>query len=214
MALHAGENFERELGGGLLFRVTSEKQPGWFFDIVPAEAVSKDYIYPVNLPLRFNPNQTLGPGYGENAKSSLGYAHEMQFLIYKTDYDQVSSLTENVLWPDKVSDPDRAFGDFASAVHRAKKGRLKVTVSSYKTGRNRCAAPHQVASADHDSSGVSICARVLSDANCLSGGFGLFGAVSLHTATALEAGMALVGSFASGRSLTRLKCAGFRDDAT
>jgi hypothetical protein len=133
VALHAGENFERELGGGLLFRVTSEKQPGWFFDIVPAEAVSKDYIYPVNLPLRFNPNQTLGPGYGENAKSSLGYAHEMQFLIYKTDYDQVSSLTENVLWPDKVSDPDRAFGDFASAVHRAKKGRLKVTVSSYKT---------------------------------------------------------------------------------
>jgi hypothetical protein len=133
VALHAGENFERELGGGLLFRVTSEKQPGWFFDIVPAEAVSKDYIYPVNLPLRFNPNQTLGPGYGENAKSSLGYAHEMQFLIYKADYDQVLSLTENVLWPDKVSDPDRAFGEFARAVHRAKKGRLKVTVSSYKT---------------------------------------------------------------------------------
>jgi hypothetical protein len=133
VALHAGENFERELGGGLLFRMTSEKQPGWFFDIVPAEANSKDYIYPVNLPLRFNPNQTLGPGYGENVKSSLGYAHEMQFLLYKADYDQVSSLIDGVLWPDKVSDPDRALAEFARAARRAKKGRLKVIISSYKT---------------------------------------------------------------------------------
>jgi hypothetical protein len=131
--LHVSEDFEKELGGGLLFRVKSGKQPGWFVDIVPAEATSQDYIYPVNLPLRFNPNQTLGPGYGETVRSSLAYTHEMQFLLYKPDYDQVSSLIGNVLWSYRSSDPDKALSDYASAARKAKKGMLKVTVSSYKT---------------------------------------------------------------------------------
>ena len=133
VTLHVSEDFEKELGGGLLFRVKSEKQPGWFVDIVPAEATSQDYIYPVNLPLRFNPNQTLGPGYGETVRSSLAYTHEMQFLLYKPDYDQVSSLIGNVLWSYRSSDPDKALSDYASAARKAKKGMLKVTVSSYKT---------------------------------------------------------------------------------
>jgi hypothetical protein len=133
VTLHVSEDFEKELGGGLLFRVKSEKQPGWFVDIVPAEATSQDYIYPVNLPLRFNPNQTLGPGYGESVRSSLAYTHEMQFLLYKPDYDQVSSLIGNVLWSYRSSDPDKALSDYASAARKAKKGMLKVTVSSYKT---------------------------------------------------------------------------------
>lgn len=133
VTLHVSEDFEKELGGGLLFRVKSEKQPGWFVDIVPAEATSRDYIYPVNLPLRFNPNQTLGPGYGESVRSSLAYPHEMQFLLYKPDYDRVSSLIGNVLWSYQTSDPDKALSDYASAARKAKKGMLKVTVSSYKT---------------------------------------------------------------------------------
>lgn len=133
VTLRAGEDFEKELGGGLLFRVRHEKQPGWFIDIVPAEATAKDYIYPVNLPLRFNPNQTLGPGYGESVKSSLGYPHEMQFLLYGADYDQVFSLIDHVLWPNKTSDPDKALSDFASAARRAQKGTLKIIISSYKT---------------------------------------------------------------------------------
>ena len=133
VTLHFTEDFEKELGGGLLFRVKSEKQPGWFVDIVPAEATSRDYIYPVNLPLRFNPNQTLGPGYGESVRSSLAYPHEMQFLLYKPDYDRVSSLIGNVLWSYQRSDPDKALSDYASAARKAKKGMLKVTVSSYKT---------------------------------------------------------------------------------
>ena len=78
-ALNAGEDFERELGGGLLFRVNSQKEPGWFVDIVPAEANTKDYVYPVNLPLRLNSEQTLGPGYGETVKSSLAHPHDNAF---------------------------------------------------------------------------------------------------------------------------------------
>jgi len=132
-ALNAGDNFERELGGGLLFRVRSETGPGWFLDIVPAEANTNDYIYPVNLPLRLNANQTLGPGYGETVKSSLAHAHEMHFLLNRSDYDRVSGLVGNVLWSYQTSDPDKALSDYTTAVDDAKKGWLKVIVSSYKT---------------------------------------------------------------------------------
>jgi hypothetical protein len=128
VTLNANDNYERELGGGLLFRVRSENEPGWFVDIVPAEANTKDYIYPVNLPLRFNANQTLGPGYGETAKSSLSHPHEMNFLLDRSDYDRISSLIPRVL-----SDPDRALADYTNAVDNARKGWVRITISSYKT---------------------------------------------------------------------------------
>jgi hypothetical protein len=131
--LDAGDSFERELGGGLLFRVRSLKDPSWFLDIVPAEANTKDYIYPVNLPLRFNGNQTLGPGYGETVKSSLAHPHEMRFLLNRSDYDRVFGLIGNVLRSYQTSDPDKALSDYTNAVDDARKGSLRVTVSSYKT---------------------------------------------------------------------------------
>jgi hypothetical protein len=128
VALNAVEDFERELGGGLLFRVRSGKEAGWFLDVVPAEANTQDYIYPVNLPLRFNGNQTLGPGYGETVKSSLAHPHEMRFLLNRSDYNRVFGLIGNVL-----SDPDKALSDYTNAVDEARKGSLKVTISSYRT---------------------------------------------------------------------------------
>ncbi len=133
VALNAHDDFERELGGGLLFRVKSQKEPGWFIDIVPAEENKKDYVYAVNLPLRQNPNQTLGPGYGETVDSSLGHPHVMNFLLKRSDYDRVSGLIGNVLWSYQTSDPDKALSDYTNAVDEAKKGQLKVTISSHKT---------------------------------------------------------------------------------
>jgi hypothetical protein len=133
VGLNAGDSFERELGGGLLFRVTSTKEEGWFLDIVPAEANTKDYIYLVNLPLRFNPNQTLGPGYGETVKSSLAHPHEMKFLLNREDYDRVSGLIGNVLRSYQTSDPDKALSDYTEAVDEARKGSLVIKISSYKT---------------------------------------------------------------------------------
>lgn len=133
VSLSAGDDFARELGGGLLFRVKSQKEPGWFLDIVPAEANTKDYIYPVNLPLRSNGNQTLGPGYGETVKSSLAHPHEMNFLLSRSDYDRISNLVGNVLWSYKTNDPDKALSNYTNAVERAQKGSLRVAISSYKT---------------------------------------------------------------------------------
>jgi hypothetical protein len=128
VALNANDNYQRELGGGLLFRVRSEKESGWLVDIVPAEENTKDYIYPVNLPLRFNPNQTLGPGYGETIQSSLSHGHEMNFLLDRSDYDRISPQVPNVL-----SDPDKALADYTNAVDNARKGSLNIAISSYKT---------------------------------------------------------------------------------
>jgi hypothetical protein len=142
VALNAGDNFERELGGGLLFRVRSQKEQGWFLDIVPAEANTKDYIYPVNLPLRFNGSQTLGPGYGETVKSSLAHPHEMRFLLSRADYDRVFGLIGNVLWSYRTSDPDKALSDYNNAVDDASKGSLRIHISSYKTNPKTQALTH------------------------------------------------------------------------
>jgi hypothetical protein len=141
-SLNAHEDFERELGGGLLFRVKSMKQPGWFIDVVPAEEVRDDYVYPVNPPLRFNPNQTLGPGNSETAESSLRHAHVMNFLLNRSDYEKISGLIDNVLWPYKTPDPDKAVSDYTNAVDEAKKGQLKVVVASHKIDRKSGAVEH------------------------------------------------------------------------
>jgi hypothetical protein len=133
VTLNAHDDYQRELGGGLLFRVTSQKDPAWFVDIVPAEENTKDYIYPVNLPLQLNGNQTLGPGYGETVKSSLSHPHEMNFLLDRSDYQRISGLVSNVLHSYQTSDPDRALSDYSNAVDDARKGWLRVRIASYKT---------------------------------------------------------------------------------
>jgi hypothetical protein len=132
VALNASNDFQRELGEGLLFRVMSEKQPAWFVDIVPAEEITKDYVYPVNPPLRFNPLQTLGPSSSETIQSSLAFSHAMKFLLKRSDYGRVSGLIGNVLWPAQTSDPDKAVSDYNTAVDNVPKGSLIIKVSSYK----------------------------------------------------------------------------------
>ena len=142
VALKAHEDFERELGGGLLFRVKSEKETAWFIDIVPAEENTKDYVYPANVPLRMNPNQTLGPGDGESVDSSLGHPHVMNFLLDRSDYEKISGLIDNVLAPYKTSDPDKALTDYTNAVDQARKGHLKVSVSSHKIDKKTGVLAH------------------------------------------------------------------------
>jgi len=127
------DDFEQNLGSGLVLRVKSLKEPGWFVDVVPAAKPDDDYVYPVNPPLRFNGNQTLGPGYGEDVKSSLGHPHEMRFLLTPADYDRVSSLIGNVLWPYQTPTPDQALKDYLAALDSVRTGWLKLTVRRYET---------------------------------------------------------------------------------
>ncbi len=104
--LQAGDEFHRDIGGGLTLRLTyGDLRPNqnvnlWNIEIEPASMSSKkgpDYIYPVNPPLRFNPLQTLGATYGESAKALLSYPHEMRFLLSKDDYDKLSPKLDHAL---------------------------------------------------------------------------------------------------------------------
>jgi len=52
----------------------------------------------------------------------------MRFLLNRSDYERVFGLIGNVL-----SDPDKALSNYTNAVDEARKGSLKVTISSYKT---------------------------------------------------------------------------------
>src|SRR5690242_8540401 len=76
--LAAKASFERDIGNGLSFQVKPTglggkgELDGWEIYIVRPEKTEEDYIYPVNLPLRFNGVQILGASYNDDAKTSLG----------------------------------------------------------------------------------------------------------------------------------------------
>jgi hypothetical protein len=84
-SLRAGEQFSREIGGGLELRLvpvqlsdpsTTTPLDGWRVQLVPTEPAGsvreeEDRIYPVNLPLRFNPWQEIGSSYGIGAEEKL-----------------------------------------------------------------------------------------------------------------------------------------------
>jgi len=130
--LNAYDDFDQDLGDGLVLRVKSFNEPAWFIDVVPAAKPQNDYVYPVNPPLRFNGNQMLGPGYSETIESSLNHPHEMYFLLSAPDFDRISSLIGNVLWPYQTSDPDKALADYLAALKAAKTGWLELTVRHYE----------------------------------------------------------------------------------
>jgi hypothetical protein len=131
-SLDVYDDFTQELGSGLVFRLKAFKAPGWSIDVVPSRTPDNDYVYPANPPLRFNGNQTLGAGYGEDAKTSFGHPHEMRFLLNQPDYDRVSSLIGNVLWPYQTASPDKARDDYFNTLKTAETGWLRLTVLSFK----------------------------------------------------------------------------------
>jgi hypothetical protein len=129
------------VGRGLAVSRKKSKGAG-LVDIVPAEENTKDYIYPANVPLRFNPNQTLGPGYGETVQSSLSHPHEMNFLLDRTNYERISAVVGNVLHSYQTPDPDQALTDYTNAVDNARKGWLHISIASYKADPQTGALAH------------------------------------------------------------------------
>jgi len=136
--LSAGDSFEKMVGGDLVFRLhpmrlgAEGQLNGWRLILAPSQAADKDYIYPVNPPLRFNGLQILGPSYGEDTKASLGQPHEMRFLLNQADYDRISLLVTNALWPYSAPHPDLAADEYVTGLKTITTGWLKLTVLSYK----------------------------------------------------------------------------------
>ena len=135
--LLAKAKFERVIGNGLTFRLTPTRLgangqlDGWEIYIVHAEAPEQDYIFPVNLPLRFNGVQILGASYNDDAKTTLDHPHEMWFLLNKSDYVRIWPAVEHAYWPYMSTHPDKAGDEFFSALKTVETGWLKFTALHY-----------------------------------------------------------------------------------
>jgi hypothetical protein len=89
----------------------------------------RDYIAPVNPPLRFNPTQILGPGYNLTAQQSLKMDRgAIRFILNEDDYNRIDRPWQDALWPYSASEPDRAGGNYVTAINRIKTGALRLTV--------------------------------------------------------------------------------------
>lgn len=125
--LQAGEGFQQEIGN-LMFEVRPDTAPeepnGWTFAIYGVGG--NDLIAPVNIPLRFNPSQILGSGYGLLASESLHAPRELPFLLSDSDYELVVSLRSDALWPSSAPDPDHAADKFISTIANLPLGLLRL----------------------------------------------------------------------------------------
>ena len=135
----AGAHFGRLLGNGLTFRLEPERlgpdgtDDGWYATVVATASPNDDYIYPVNPPLRFNGVQIFGPSNGDDTKAALAHAHVMYFLLNRADYEHLSPLLTNVLWPYSAPRPDAAGDEYETALQHLVAGQLTCTVVSYET---------------------------------------------------------------------------------
>src|ERR1051325_7246341 len=136
--LAAKAGFERAIGNGLTFQLrptglgAKGQLDGWEIYIVRPEAAEQDYIYPVNIPLRFNGVQILGASYNDDARTSLGRPHEMWFLLNKADYDKLSPVLEHALWPYMSPHPDKVGDEFFAVLKTVETGWLKFNVLNYE----------------------------------------------------------------------------------
>jgi hypothetical protein len=135
--LASGNHFEKAISQDLVFRLEPERLGnegnvnGWRMSLVPLQDSTRDYIYPVNPPLRFNGLQILGPSYGEDTRTSLGHARYAYFIWSAADYDRIWPLMTNALWPYSAPDPDKAVDEYVSALNTVTTGQLKLTVQTY-----------------------------------------------------------------------------------
>jgi hypothetical protein len=56
----------------------------------------------------------------------------MRFLLNQADYDRISPLVTNALWPYRALHPDLAADEYVTALKTINTGWLKLSVLSYK----------------------------------------------------------------------------------
>jgi hypothetical protein len=93
-----GESFKKHVGEST-FRKRSvpsrETSNGWRFSFEDADG--RDFIYPVNPPLRYNACKILGRGYQYSARDSLKWNRQVRFLLSAIDYDRLDPLIRDAL---------------------------------------------------------------------------------------------------------------------
>jgi len=127
-----GVAFERRISPDLVLRLVD-----WRVTLTPTGAPDVDYIYPVNPPIRFNPMQDFGAGYGLSAKQSMQMPRELRFVTGKKDYDRIDPKLIGALWPYDAPRPKTASADYLSTLKSLTTGALKITALDYELDSTR-----------------------------------------------------------------------------
>ena len=133
----AGQSFAREIGDALTLKFEpqnfgDEKSvlSGWRVALLPAlqkgsPDETKDLIYPVNPPLRFNPSQDIGTSYGITAARKLQHAVTYAFVLDMQDYRKIEAAMNDALWPYAARDPQNANATYLTTLESLALGELR-----------------------------------------------------------------------------------------
>jgi hypothetical protein len=135
--LDAGNSFAQKVGD-LKFKLRAVDDKalcnGWAFSL--EDANGNDFIYPVNMPLRFNPSQLLACSYGLTAKQGLEMKRSMRFILTEQDYLRLDPLTRAALWPADSPDPEHAGEKYLKAIGMVRTGLIRLNTVQFKLSPN------------------------------------------------------------------------------
>jgi hypothetical protein len=131
--LHAGEDFTQKVDD-LEFEIRPTHDEGfcdgWYFSL--EDPRGHDFIYPVNMPLRFNPSQYLGCSYGLSARQGLEMKRSLRFILTQGDYLRLDPLMRNALWPGDSPDPEHAAERYLKAIAAVRRGFVRLSTLHFE----------------------------------------------------------------------------------
>jgi hypothetical protein len=146
-SLRAGERFSSKIGNGLELRLlpmrfsdpsTTTPLDGWRIELVPVKPAGsmqegEDRIFPVNLPLRFNPWQDIGSSYGMTAEQKLQGPIVYAFDPDDESFRRIRDLATDALWPYSARDPAHATEAYLELLNTLPLGTIRFTATHYRT---------------------------------------------------------------------------------
>lgn len=131
--LKAGESFTKKVDD-LEFEIlpTHDKAfcNGWYLSL--DDPHGNDLIYPVNMPLRFNPEQYLGCSYGLTIRQGLEMKRSLRFILTEGDYLRLDPLMRNALWPGDSPDPKDAAKRYLTAIAAVRTGLVRLKTMRFE----------------------------------------------------------------------------------
>jgi len=135
--LNAGESFAQKVDD-LEFEIQPTHAEGfcdgWTFSLLDPHG--RDFIYPVNMPLRFNPSQFLGCSYGLTAREGLEMKRNLRFILTEGDYLRLVPLMRNALWPGDSTDPEHAAERYLKAITAVRTGLVRLNTVRFEVSAN------------------------------------------------------------------------------
>jgi len=136
-SLEAGHSFNQKVGGlEFKLRATNDKRlcNGWWFSL--EDAGGHDFIYPLNLPLRFNPSQFLGCSYGLTVRQGLEMKRSLQFILTEEDYARLGPRMSDALWLANSPDPEHAGEKYLAALRTVRAGLIQLNTTHFDLSPN------------------------------------------------------------------------------